>query len=196
MAQQVPVEERKSIDNEKLHDLSFGNRGFMSTFRPWNPEKQRVGLKDSTLPDDKRQFTLCGCCPCAILVNSVFDSALPEVIHEVVPEPLKKEEIFSKLQKSNSTRTNLLRLVGFFLMWIGITMLFSPIVALVAWIPFVGFLIAQGVSFIASIVALVLATLFFTLTVGIAWIFYRPLFGLFLIVTAATVTGFILLGMH
>ncbi|TNV79109.1 hypothetical protein FGO68_gene10230 [Halteria grandinella] len=196
LAQQVP-EARQSLnedDVEKHHDMSFGaKQGYSATFRAWNPEKERVGLKESTLPDKRDNFSLCGCCPCAKVVNMMFESGLPEVIEEVIAEPLKKEEVFEKLEQSNNTRTNLFRFLGFFLLFFGILLLFSPLIALVSWIPLVGYLLAHGFSFIAGILSLILSVVFSVLTIGLAWLFYRPLLGLLLIISAGLITGLVLM---
>jgi uncharacterized membrane protein HdeD (DUF308 family) len=112
----------------------------------------------------------------------------------VVTEPLKCEEMFDRLDKSNDSRTWLLRFVGWLAIYLGIYLLFSPLIAAVSWIPLVGFLFAHGVSFIAGILAFVLSVLFAGLTISIAWLVYRPLMGLLFIILIGSVTGFALVG--
>jgi hypothetical protein len=83
-----------------------------------------------------------------------------------------------------------IRILGFLMMFFGIALLFSPIIALVKWIPLVGSLLSYGVALAVWIFALVLAFTLSTLTIALAWIYYRPLYGLLLL---ALVTGGILI---
>lgn len=71
------------------------------------------------------------------------------------------------------------------MMMFGIALLFSPIIALVKWIPLVGSLLAFGVGIAVWIFALVLAFTLTALTIGLAWIYYRPLYGLCLLAIVA-----------
>jgi hypothetical protein len=70
-----------------------------------------------------------------------------------------------------------MRVGGFFMMFFGICLLFSPIIALVSWIPLVGSLLGMGIAIAVGIFALVLAVILTSLTIAIAWLYYRPLFG-------------------
>jgi hypothetical protein len=64
------------------------------------------------------------------------------------------------------------------MMWLGQYLLFAPIIATLQWIPFVGMLIAQGVSCVVLIFTFLTAVIFTSLTIGLAWLYYRPLYGL------------------
>jgi len=82
-----------------------------------------------------------------------------------------KPEMLTIFKKNNQFFTNLLRVVGWFLMFIGLNLIINPLVTIFKVVPFVehivGFL-SKGVIFIISL-ALSL------LTISVAWFAYRPL---------------------
>jgi hypothetical protein len=82
--------------------------------------------------------------------------------------------------------THIFRAVGWLLMFFGTMLLFSPVVYVIYWIPLVGWLMAKGVSFIVSVFALVFSITFTSLTIGLAWLYYRPLYGVILLSIVAT----------
>uniref|UniRef100_A0A7S3XAY4 Uncharacterized protein n=1 Tax=Strombidinopsis acuminata TaxID=141414 RepID=A0A7S3XAY4_9SPIT len=77
-----------------------------------------------------------------------------------------------KLKMSNG-----IRCLGFLGVWLGFYLLFSPIMALLAWIPLIGGLLKAIVSFAAIIATFVVAVTTSLLVISIAWVFYRPLIG-------------------
>ena len=60
----------------------------------------------------------------------------------------------------------------------GLWMLFSPIIALLKFIPLVGWLLGAIVSFAAFLFALVVGLTLASLTIAIAWLVFRPLIGI------------------
>lgn len=70
-------------------------------------------------------------------------------------------------------------------MFIGICLLFSPIIYTLTWIPLIGYMMAHGFSFIVAIFALILSITLSALTIGLAWLYYRPLLGLALLSVVA-----------
>ena len=84
------------------------------------------------------------------------------------------EQMFTKAQESNATESWILRAVGFFLMFIGLCMLATPLTTLLDVIPFLGDLAGVGVAIFAFPVAALLSLT----TISIAWITYRPLLGI------------------
>lgn len=85
--------------------------------------------------------------------------------------------MFEAAFRANKTMTWIWRFVGFFMMFIGISMVLKPLSVLGDVIPFVGSIIGMGTSIFAGIIALI----FSFLTIAIGWIFYRPLLGIFLL---------------
>ena len=56
-----------------------------------------------------------------------------------------------------------------------------PIIALLKWIPLVGWLLGGVVSAAAFLFALVVGSVLAILVIAIAWVFYRPLFGVLML---------------
>lgn len=93
--------------------------------------------------------------------------------------------MFQAAMAANRTMTWILRLVGFLAMLIGIAMVFSPLAVLADVIPLFGDLLRVGTALFAFAIAAPLSLL----TIAIAWVFYRPLLGICLIVVAAVILG-------
>ena len=70
-------------------------------------------------------------------------------------------------------------------MWVlnitGHYLLFAPILSLLNWIPLVGKLISTIAGFAAIIFSLVWGSMIHLMVMAVAWIFYRPLFGILLL---------------
>lgn len=86
--------------------------------------------------------------------------------------------MFAQMEKENVMRTWIVRFVGFLLMAMGIGMIFKPISTLGDVIPIVGNILGMGIGVVAFIVALVLSLV----TIAIAWILYRPVLAIILLV--------------
>ena len=87
-------------------------------------------------------------------------------------------KIFADAQSANSKITWLLRLAGLLVMYFGLKMVLGPIDTLVDVIPILNGIVAMGTSLAAGLVSGACALL----TIGIAWIYYRPLVGIPLVV--------------
>jgi hypothetical protein len=89
-------------------------------------------------------------------------------------------EMFQAAISRNRAMTWVLRFVGFLLMAIGLGMVFRPFAVVGDVIPVIGSILRGGIGLFAIVVSLVL-----TLTVvAVAWVFYRPLLGVGLLVGA------------
>jgi hypothetical protein len=84
-------------------------------------------------------------------------------------------------QAENKMFTWILRLVGFIMMFIGLTTILKPLATAGAVLPLLGRIIGAGSGFIAFLVALG----FSLITIAIAWVAARPLLGVSLLVAAA-----------
>ena len=91
------------------------------------------------------------------------------------------QEMFTAARKSNKILTWILRFVGYFMMGIGLSLVLGPLSVLADVLPFLGNLIGKGAKFIAFLLALP----FTFLTIGVAWLAYRPVLGISLLVAAA-----------
>ena len=95
------------------------------------------------------------------------------------------KEMIAAAEAENTTMTWILRLVGFILMAVGIYMLVNPLVVFADVLPFLGNITGYVLGFFAALCAFALSFL----TIGIAWIYYRPMIGIPLLVIAGL--GFI-----
>ncbi len=89
-------------------------------------------------------------------------------------------EMFKEAQSANTVLTWILRGVGFFLMLFGSLLVFRPISVMGDVIPIIGTLLGAGLGFFSFFMSLGLSIL----TIAIAWVAYRPLVGIPLLVLA------------
>lgn len=97
------------------------------------------------------------------------------------------DAMIAEAQASNKMLTWLLRLGGFVCMMIGLVFILKPLSVIADVLPIAGTIVGAGAGLVAFLVAAP-ATLF---TIAIAWIFYRPLLGITLIVIAIGLTVFL-----
>ena len=91
------------------------------------------------------------------------------------------DEMFSKAEASNRMLTWILRLVGFILMFVGFLLVLRPLSVVADVIPFLGNIVGAG----AAIIAFLLAGTLSLITIGVAWIVYRPVLAVALFAGAA-----------
>ncbi|MBJ7258384.1 MAG: TMEM43 family protein [Chthoniobacterales bacterium] len=98
------------------------------------------------------------------------------------------QQMFEDAISQNTLVTWLVRLGGFILLWIGFALLFAPLSVLADVIPLLGSLVGAATGLIAFLLALAVALT----VIAIAWVFFRPLLGITLLVLAvvAAVFGF------
>lgn len=89
-------------------------------------------------------------------------------------------EMFKMAQDRNKTLTWMLRVAGFFMLGFGFSMILGPLAAIASIVPLLGNVVGAG----TKLIGFLLAAMVWTLTVGVAWIFYRPLLGITLLVLA------------
>lgn len=95
-------------------------------------------------------------------------------------------EMFRNAASENVMLTWLLRLAGFVLMVIGFACVLGPLSVLASVIPFLGSLVGLGTGFLSFLLGLVGSLL----TIAVAWVAVRPLFGVTLIVLAVLAVFF------
>ena len=93
------------------------------------------------------------------------------------------ENMIQQAIDANKAATWLLRLVGILMMFAGLQMVFRPLSVLTSVVPLIGRIIRAGTGIIAFLISLV----FSLLTIGIAWVYYRPVLGVILLTVAAGV---------
>ena len=89
--------------------------------------------------------------------------------------------MFAEMTHTNESQTKFFRWAS----WLGSTfghyLLFAPLIQILAFIPLVGSLLASVFALAAFIFAVVWATSLHLLLLGLAWLFYRPLYGILLL---------------
>ncbi|MDP9141984.1 MAG: TMEM43 family protein [Pseudomonadota bacterium] len=93
---------------------------------------------------------------------------------------LPAARMFEIAKQENTVLTWILRAVGFFLMFFGLSLLFRPLSVLADVVPLFGRIVGAGTGIIAFLLALAGSLT----TIAIAWIYYRPLIGIPLLIVA------------
>jgi hypothetical protein len=89
-------------------------------------------------------------------------------------------EMFKTSMEQNQMLTWILRFAGFFAMFIGLALLFQPLVVLADILPFLGWIVGAG----RTMLAFTVSAAFSLVTIAAAWIAYRPVIGGGLLVVA------------
>lgn len=97
------------------------------------------------------------------------------------------EAMFQSAQSANSAMTWFLRIAGLVMMYVGLSCVLRPLSVLMDVIPFLGDLIGAGISLISFLIAFPCTLV----TIAVAWIYYRPLLGIGLLVVAAALIVFL-----
>ena len=112
-----------------------------------------------------------------------YTSKVGNEIFMVSPGTLSAEAMFDARSSANITMNWLFRLLGFGATCIGFGLIFAPLSVMADVIPFLGDLIGVGVL----LVALVLGTTLSLVVIAVAWIVFRPVLGIILLLGAAAV---------
>ncbi len=91
---------------------------------------------------------------------------------------LSADAMFKQAEETNALLTWVLRIVGFIIMFIGLSMMFKVLSVVADVVPLFGSIVSAGTGIISFLIALI----FSALTIAIAWITFRPLIGITLIV--------------
>ncbi len=89
-------------------------------------------------------------------------------------------EMFQSAQDANKVMTWILRALGWFLMFIGLTMVFRPISVFADVVPLFGTMLGAGLGIFSFLISAALSIL----TIAVSWLFVRPLLGITLLVVA------------
>src|SRR5260370_23075900 len=88
--------------------------------------------------------------------------------------------MFKTAQDENAILTWVVRGVGFFVMFIGLFLVFRPIAVFADVLPLFGTMLGAGIGLFAFLGAAVLTIL----TIAVAWVFVRPVLGIILLILA------------
>ncbi len=96
------------------------------------------------------------------------------------------EAMFQQAQKSNTILTWILRGTGFVIMLIGFQLILAPLSVFADVLPILGSIVGAGTGLIAAMIAGIISCL----TVAVAWIVYRPLIGIIMLVLSGGIGFF------
>lgn len=82
-------------------------------------------------------------------------------------------EMMDEIQAEEEMFTWIIRAVGVIAIFVGLMLLARPIIVVADILPFVGNIAEAGFAIIAGLIAVAVSSL----TIGVAWLFYRPLIG-------------------
>ena len=97
-------------------------------------------------------------------------------------------EMFKTAQEQNKILTWILRGVGFFMMFLGIFMTFRPIAVFADVVPLFGTALGAGIGIFAFLGSAVLSFA----TIAVAWVAFRPVLGISLLVVAVAALAWLL----
>lgn len=110
-----------------------------------------------------------------------MNAAFEEVIDFVETGSHTSDALFKKNDEGMKTAGNIIRPLSIFASIAGWYLLFMPIITLLSWIPLVGSLLSYVVAFAAAIFAVITGGTIACLVLGLAWVFFRPLIGISLL---------------
>lgn len=151
----------------------------ITSFRQWNPERLDVPWGRDNGSDTEVSQSCCAPCRC---VEKCFKTVFQEVIHEMKPGNITLKDMIKGLYDNNMMISKFIRVGAWLMMVVGNILLFAPVIWALKWIPMVGWLLGGVVSIAVGIFALIIGTILHLLTMATAWIFYRPKYGIALLV--------------
>ena len=149
----------------------------MSTANPSTPRVGDVRIKWVYVPDTM---------PVSIIAQQTGNTFSPYIAENGEEVDLlqvgthNKKAMFQQAHDANTMMTWLIRFGGWLMMFIGLNMILKPLAVLGDVVPFIGSIIGFGNKLIAFVISLVVALV----VIAIAWLFYRPVIGITLLVAA------------
>ena len=123
----------------------------------------------------------------AVQVNNTFEPYTAEdgggEVDLLTDGVKSAKAMFNDAKSANTMLTWILRVVGFFAMFIGLSMLVAPLEVICDVLPFLGNIVGAVSKGVCFIIALVISLL----DIALAWLFYRPVIGIILLAAVAGV---------
>lgn len=167
------------------HDGTF-------TFRQWNPKKIEVPVGENNDFEYEGTCLLCVCCTC---VDKCFQSMFPETIEFVYDKWMDKEAVIQDKENMNYCTTYTIRFLGWLMLFLGICFLCSPLVTAVSYVPIFGWLLSYSLNWAITVTAFLVSLAAATVTVGLAWLYYRPVYGVVLLsIASVAILGMTMVG--
>lgn len=144
------------------------------------------GNKNPEIGDERVSFQVVYPHDISIIAKQQGESFVPYITKngrsiELVYDGVKSvEEIFASEESKNSMLSWILRLVGFLLMFAGFAAILKPISTVGSVIPLLGNVLQAGAGIIAGLLAFIISFV----VIALAWIFFRPILGISLLIVA------------
>ena len=169
---ELPTEFR---DKTKIHD-----RGF---YQGADPNKPRIG-------DVRIYFAVAPPTDVSVIAEQT-GSTFEQYTAKTVDGTIERLEVgkhsagdmFTHMETENRILTWILRGGGMFMMFMGAMMILDPVLALLNYIPLAGRVATSAIAMIATLITVALSIG----TIGIAWMFYRPLLSIILFAVAGVI---------
>lgn len=173
-----------AVQANKLENGLFGipelknyENGFYLGKDPANPEVGDLRISFSCIASPADVSIICQQLKDTFAPYATKTGNLDEMANGIVSADL----MFTSAEKSNKLIAWILRFLGFILISAGIRKILDPLATLGAVVPFIGRIIGAGASFIANVLGAVISLV----VIAVAWIFYRPVLGIILLVIGA-----------
>lgn len=162
-------------DSAKIHDASY--------YIASNPSSPQVG-------DTRIKFKVVKPTEVSVVAKQVgstlgrYTTTVGGTIELLQTGVHSADAMFQKAHESNKMLTWILRAVGYFMMFAGLALIFRPLSVLADIVPIFGTIVGAG----TGLIAFLLSTMLSLLTIAIAWIVFRPLLGIALVVVVVGLT--------
>ena len=150
-----------------------------------------IGTNAATpqIGDERISFRVTGFTPVSLVARQIQNTFEPYrtksggTVELLQVGTFSADEMFAHAKEMNRLLTWGLRLLGWLLMLGGFALIFSPLVVLADVLPILGNIVGMG----TGLLSLMLATPLALVVVAAAWIYYRPLLGILLLIIAVGV---------
>ncbi len=174
-AEQIPIQRLDSTSNESVKNNAIVHESMVY-----------IGSKNIATPqigDLRIKFKVVKPATVSIISKQIGNTFEPyeadagDAIELLEYGKISSKNMFTHAQDTNRMMTWILRLCGFVGMFIGLTLIFKPLVMVANVLPFLGSILNLGIGLFAGIIAFTLSIL----TIAIAWLFYRPVLSILLL---------------
>ncbi len=174
-AEQIPIQRLDSTSNESVKNSATVHESMVY-----------IGSKNITTPqigDLRIKFKVVKPATVSIISKQIGNTFEPyeadagDAIELLEYGKISSKNMFTHAQDTNRMMTWVLRLCGLVAMFIGLTLIFKPLVMVANVLPFLGSILNLGIGLFAGIIAFTLSIL----TIAIAWLFYRPVLSILLL---------------
>merc|ERR1712160_46830 len=134
---------------------------------------------DADIDEDCGGSWLCYICKC---INCCMGTLFEEVVHIISEKSESADDLLKQSDDFVKKAGMIMRPCAIFTCMLGFFLLFSPLVAVLKWIPLIGWLFGYVVQVIAAIVGFFFGGTLACLVLALAWLRFRPCVGACLLV--------------